>query len=156
MKIAGTAYWAFLNKKNEMAGKYTLDVGQLDAAAVKELKDNGLNVRTKEPKEGQPDRGQFITLKGVYPPQIVDSQLNRIPRDTMIGNGSLVCVTGEPYSGTNKFGDYTVFSWRTVQVVELVEYSGGGGGSDDELEATEGYVTTATDDDDELSNSPII
>ena len=155
MIIAGTAYWAFLNKKNEMAGKYTLDVGQLDAATVKELKDNGLNFRTKVVKEGQPDRGQFITLKGVYPPKIVDSQKNPIPRDTMIGNGSLVRVTGAPYSGTNKFGDYTVFSWRTVQIVELVEYSGGGGGSDDELEATEGYVTTATDDA-ELSNSPII
>ena len=153
MKIAGTAYWAFLNKKNEMAGKYTLDVGQLDAATVKELKDNGLNVRTKESKEGQPDRGQFITLKGVYPPKIVDSQLNPIPRDTLIGNGSLVRVTGKPFSGNNKFGDYTVFSWKTVQVVELVEYSGGG--DDDEIEATEGYVTTATDDA-ELSNSPII
>ena len=151
MMIAGTAYWAFLNKKNEMAGKYTLDVGQLDAATVKELKDNGLNVRTKESKEGQPDRGEFITLKGVYPPKIVDSQMNPIPRDTMIGNGSLVRVTGNPYSGTNKFGDYTVFSWKTVQIVELVEYKGGG---DDEMEATEGYVTTATDD--ELSNSPII
>ena len=153
MMIAGTAYWAFLNKKNEMAGKYTLDVGQLDAATVKELKDNGLNVRTKESKEGQPDRGQFITLKGVYPPKIVDSQLNPIPRDTLIGNGSLVRVTGKPFSGNNKFGDYTVFSWKTVQVVELVEYSGGG--DDDEIEATEGYITTATDDT-ELSNSPII
>lgn len=153
MMIAGTAYWAFLNKKNEMAGKYTLDVGQLDAATVKELRDNGLNVRTKESKEGQPDRGEFITLKGVYPPKIVDSQLNPIPRDTLIGNGSLVRVTGKPFSGNNKFGDYTVFSWKTVQVVELVEYSGGG--DDDEIEATEGYVTTATDDA-ELSNSPII
>ena len=153
MMIAGTAYWAFLNKKNEMAGKYTLDVGQLDAATVKELKDNGLNVRTKESKEGQPDRGQFITLKGVYPPKIVDSQLNPIPRDTLIGNGSLVRVTGKPFSGNNKFGDYTVFSWKTVQVVELGEYSGGG--DDDEIEATEGYVTTATDDA-ELSDSPII
>jgi len=153
MMIAGTAYWAFLNKKNEMAGKYTLDVGQLDAATVKELKDNGLNVRTKESKEGQPDRGQFITLKGVYPPKIVDSQLNPIPRDTLIGNGSLVRVTGKPFSGNNKFGDYTVFSWKTVQIVELVEYSGGG--DDDEIEATEGYVTTATDDA-ELSDSPII
>ena len=153
MMIAGTAYWAFLNKKNEMAGKYTLDVGQLDAATVKELKDNGLNVRTKESKEGQPDRGQFITLKGVYPPKIVDSQLNPIPRDTLIGNGSLVRVTGKPFSGNNKFGDYTVFSWKTVQIVELVEYSGGG--DDDEIEATDGYVTTATDDA-ELSDSPII
>jgi|TARA_B100001964_G_C14257524_1_gene613284 hypothetical protein len=141
MKIEGTAYWSFLNKKNEMAGKYTLDVGQLNKDTIKELEKAGLNVRTKEVKEGQPDRGHFITLKGKFPPRLVDSAMNPMNRDVIIGNGSQVRVSGEPYSGTNKFGDYTVFSWKTVQIIDLVEYAGN---SDDEINAVEGGYVAGT------------
>ena len=42
--VEATLFWPFLTKKNEMAGKFTVDLGKLDKATMKAIKDIGLRM----------------------------------------------------------------------------------------------------------------
>jgi len=154
MKIKGTAYWASINEHNSMSGKYQIDIGNLDKATVKALKAEGVNVKTDEPKEGRPDRGDFITCKTQYRPRVIDAKKHVMPKDFLIGNGSLINASVEAFSGTNKFGPYSGVNFKTVQVVKLVEYKGTSS-DDEDFEEEEGFESTESapefeDDDDDL------
>jgi|TARA_Y100000034_G_scaffold133239_1_gene198195 hypothetical protein len=128
--IAGTLYWPFLERQNPMkAGKWSVDLGQLDKAAVKTLKELGLTGNIKEDdeakaeKEGKPYRGKFISLKTGYPPKVFDQQRNDVDADS-IGNGTKanVRVTSYDYPAGPTWKAGVGAGFNAVQVTNLVEF----------------------------------
>jgi hypothetical protein len=51
-------FWPNLTHKNELAGKYTVDLANLSDAAVVALEDMGININNKGD-----ERGSYITCK---------------------------------------------------------------------------------------------
>jgi len=147
--LQGTAYWADIRKPNNMSGKLQLDIGNLDKATVKLLKELGCRPRNKGD-----DRGDFITIKGGtdYPPHVVDSHKNPLPEPVSIGNGSKVRMVLETYEATFQGKTFINPSMKTIMVTELVSYEAG----DDGLDAVDGYVVGSDGDElGALSESPI-
>jgi hypothetical protein len=128
--IEGTVYWPFLDRTNPMKkGKWTLDLGQLNKAALKTLKEMGLggsikedNKKEAEEKE-KPYRGFFISLKTGYPPKIFDTERNDLNADT-IGNGTTanVRVTAYDYPAGATWKAGRGGGFNAVQVTNLVEF----------------------------------
>ena len=56
------------------------------------------------------------------PPEVVDSETNRIPPNILIGNGSRVVVHVNPYTCNVKGKDIVCCELLGIQVLELVEY----------------------------------
>jgi hypothetical protein len=132
-KVKGTLYWAFLDKFNPMKeGKYTVDLGNLDKGAVKTLESMGLTVRKDQPKDGKPDRGNFIILKTGFKPKVVDTR--KQPVDcSVVGNGTEanVIVTAYSYPKGPTWAAGTSGGFNAIQVTKLVEYTQGGSDLDD-------------------------
>lgn len=97
-------YWPNLTHKNELAGKYTVDLSNLSDAAVTALEDMGLNINNKGD-----DRGNYITCKSnnkyrAFKPDGNELLIKgRTPRDeiddpesgVIVGNGSKAkCLLG--------------------------------------------------------------
>ena len=97
-------FWPNLTHKNELAGKYTVDLANLSDAAVTALEDMGLNINNKGD-----DRGNYITCKSnnkyrAFNPDGSELLIKgRSPRDDMddpesgvvVGNGSKArCLIG--------------------------------------------------------------
>ena len=57
-----TLFWANLSTKNEMSGKYQVDLSNLSDAAISALEERGLQVKSKDD-----DRGSFLTVKSTNP-----------------------------------------------------------------------------------------
>jgi|TARA_Y100000296_G_C5179124_1_gene262272 hypothetical protein len=128
--IEGTLFWPFLERQNPMKkGKWSVDLGQLNKAALKTLKEMGLEDNIKEDdtkkaeREGKPDRGSYISLKTGYQPKVFDQQRNDIDADT-IGNGTeanvRVTAFNYPAGATWKAGVSGGFN--AIQVTNLVEF----------------------------------
>ena len=81
VKIKAEIMWAYLNKPNEMSGKYQVDLCNLSPKATEALEDMGLEVKTKEGK------GKYITCKSTRPITIYDDG-GSILDGSMLGNGS--------------------------------------------------------------------
>ncbi len=60
IKVEAEVQWAFFNKKNEMSGKFQVDLTNLSDNAVKALKEAGLEPRNRSDK---PEKGWHITAK---------------------------------------------------------------------------------------------
>jgi len=101
VKFEAEVQWAFFNKKNEMSGKYQVDLTNLSENAVKALTDAGLEPRNREDK---PEKGWFITAKSNYEIKPVDKAGNEITDS--VGNGSKAVALIKPYewSWKNKKG----------------------------------------------------
>ena len=101
VKFEAEVQWAFFNKKNEMSGKYQVDLTNLSENAVKALTDAGLEPRNREDK---PEKGWFITAKSNYEIKPVDKAGNEIT--DAVGNGSKAVALIKPYewSWKNKKG----------------------------------------------------
>ena len=101
LKFEAEVQWAFFNKKNEMSGKYQVDLTNLSENAVKALTDAGLEPRNREDK---PEKGWFITAKSNYEIKPVDKAGNEIT--DAVGNGSKAVALIKPYewSWKNKKG----------------------------------------------------
>lgn len=97
-------FWPNLTHKNELAGKYTVDLANLSDAAVTALEDLGLNINNKGD-----ERGNYITCKSnnkyrAFNPDGSEMLIKgRTPRDEMddpesgvtVGNGSKAkCLIG--------------------------------------------------------------
>ena len=97
-------FWPNLTHKNELAGKYTVDLANLSDAAVTALEDLGLNIHNKGD-----ERGQYITCKSknkyrAFNPDGTELLIKgRTPRDdeddpesgVVVGNGSKArCLIG--------------------------------------------------------------
>jgi len=101
VKFEAEVQWAFFTKKNEMSGKYQVDLTNLSENAVKALTDAGLEPRNREDK---PEKGWFITAKSNYEIKPVDKAGNEIT--DAVGNGSKAVALIKPYewSWKNKKG----------------------------------------------------
>ena len=81
VKIKADLMWANLQKRNDMSGKYQVDLCNLSPAAVGALEDMGLAVKSKE------DKGFFITCKSNNPIHAYDDNGNDLS-EVLVGNGS--------------------------------------------------------------------
>ena len=61
VKVKAEVMWAFLNKPNEMSGKFQVDLCNLSDKAVGALEEMGIEVKTKEGK------GAYVTCKSTRP-----------------------------------------------------------------------------------------
>jgi len=146
--ITGRAFWASVQAPNttyDADGVWTIDVS-LDQANKKRVEEDGLRTKNKGD-----DRGDFVTIKRKVmkkngekndAPDVVDSMKKPMP-NVLIGNGSVVNVKYRTYDWTYQGRAGISADLQTVQVVDLVEYSGGKGG--DDLPVIEGGYKHGTD-----------
>lgn len=122
MKVAGTFYWSYFAKTNDMSGQYQFDFGNLSEKAVEALKEIGLNPRQKD------DKGFFLTFKSKYPIEVFDADGEVISdRDgvtkKIVANGSEGVVTVGYYDWEFKGKKGRSPSAKRVVVTHLVEYN---------------------------------
>jgi hypothetical protein len=119
VKIKADVMWAYMDKPNEMSGKYQVDLCNLSDAAVKALEDMGIGVRQKE------DKGYFITCKSNNPIRAYDKDGDVID-GISIGNGSksLALIGSYDWTWKNKSGVSP--SLKKLVIDELVAYEGSG------------------------------
>lgn len=117
VKIKADIMWAYLDKQNDMSGKYQVDLCNLSDPAVKALEDMGLAVRQKE------DKGFFITCKSNNPIRAFDSDGDVLEGIT-IGNGSKAVALISTYNWTWKNKEGVSPSLRKLVIDELVSYEG--------------------------------
>ena len=122
LKIKATVYWASLNRKNEMADAYTVDLCNLSDKAVTALEDMGITIQ--ENAEKKPEQGKYITCKSQRPIKAFDTDGADIDED--VGNGSkAICMIGSyPWTYKNKKGISP--SLAKLVVTDLVAYANGG------------------------------
>lgn len=125
VKVKAEVMWAFLNKPNEMSGKYQVDLCNLSDKAVDALEEMGIEVKTKEGK------GKYITCKSQRPIAAYDDGGSLLEGD-ILGNGSKAAAVITPYAWSFKGKKGVSPSLRKMVVTELVAYSGGGADIDDD------------------------
>jgi len=129
VKLKADIMWAYLDKTNEMSGKYQVDLCNLSTPAVDALEAMGISVRQKE------DKGFFITCKSNNPIRAYDSDGDVID-GVVIGNGSKAIAMISPYEWKWKGKEGISASLRKLVVDELVAYEGeevSDSGDDDEI-----------------------
>ena len=113
--INTTLYWANLTTKNEMSGKYQVDLGQLSDAAVEALQQRGIDVKNKPPAdEDSVDKGNFITCKSQSPIKAYNTSGDEIGE--LVGNGSQAKAAIGYYDWTNPAGK----KGRSPSILKLV------------------------------------
>tara|TARA_R110000765_G_scaffold110186_1_gene201507 strand:- start:19627 stop:20097 length:471 start_codon:yes stop_codon:yes gene_type:complete len=128
--IQGTAYWASVTQPNTTYEPvWSVDVGNLSAAAKKTLKADGLEDKIKNKDD---EKGDFINIKQKVnkrdgstfePPKVVDGM--KRPFDSLIGNGSEVAVkyTAREWEYNGKAG--ITADLKAVQVIKHIPYGDG-------------------------------
>ena len=144
MVISGKAYWASIATPNttfDPDGVWTVDVGNLDKAAIDQLKNDGLTVKNKGD-----DRGDFVTIKRnvrrkdgqmIRTPDLVDAKKRQMS-NTMIGNGSDVNVLYSTYDWEFKGRKGTSADLKSIQVTNLIPYSSG---IEEDFDEVDGYAS---------------
>lgn len=128
LKIKATVNWAFLNRKNEMADAYTVDLCNLSDKAVAALEEMGISVQ--ENLEKKPEQGKYITCKSQKPIKAFDTDNDEIVED--VGNGSkAICMIGS-YAWTYKNKKGVSPSLSKLVITDLVVFAGGGNISADD------------------------
>ena len=125
VKVKAEIMWAFLNKPNEMSGKFQVDLCNLSDKAVGALEEMGIEVKTKEGK------GAYVTCKSTRPIAAYDDG-GSLPEGDILGNGSKAAAIITPYEWSFKGKKGVSPSLRKMVITELVPYTGGGGGAFDE------------------------
>jgi hypothetical protein len=121
VKIKATVYWASLNRKNELADAYIVDLCNLSDKAVAALEDMGISVQ--ENAEKKPEQGRYITCKSQRPIKAFDTDGDEINED--VGNGSkAVCMIGA-YQWSFKAKKGVSPSLAKLVITDLVTYAGG-------------------------------
>jgi len=121
MIVYATAFYSCLFEPNTMSGKYQMNLGQLDHEAVTNLQGVGMAIRTGEGKKE--DHGEFITAKSGRPINVVDAAGNPWDEDRLIGNGSKVKVSVNPYEWTYKRKSGVSAGLNSVMVLEWKDYN---------------------------------
>ena len=80
VKVKADIMWAYLDKVNDMSGKFQVDLCNLSDKAAEALQDIGLEVKFKDGK------GKYITCKSTRPIYAFDDGGSQI--DAQVGNGS--------------------------------------------------------------------
>jgi hypothetical protein len=115
VRIEATLMWPFLDKPNDMSGKYQVDLTNLSEKAVRALEDMGITVRNKEGK------GFFITAKSNHTIKALDKNGDEVLAH--IGNGTkAICVLGA-YSWSFKNKKGVSPSLKKLVITDLVTYS---------------------------------
>jgi|TARA_R110000782_G_scaffold67052_2_gene135664 hypothetical protein len=109
-----TIYWANLATKNEMSGKYQVDLGNLSEGAVAALQQRGIDAKIKPPKEDAPEMGQFVTCKSVNPIRAYNTAGDEISE--LVGNGSKAKVALGYYDWRSPAGK----SGRSASILKLI------------------------------------
>ena len=125
VKVKAEIMWAFLNKPNEMSGKFQVDLCNLSDKAVGVLEEMGIEVKTKEGK------GAYVTCKSTRPIAAYDDGGSLLEGE-ILGNGSKAAAIITPYEWSFKGKKGVSPSLRKMVITELVPYTGGGGGAFDE------------------------
>lgn len=119
--ITGTAYWPNVHKPDERnKGYYTMAVKPDDSSIIEDLRKEKVPIKTHEAVDGE-----FVSMDTKFPPTVVDSQLNRIPRSVALGNGTKVNVKCKvtAYKPQSKGQTGYKLRFAEVQVTHLVPYS---------------------------------
>lgn len=113
-----TLFWPFLYERNNMSGKYQVDIAGLSGAQVNKLEDMGLTVRNKSD-----DRGSFLTAKSSkYPLRAYDTDGNELDGIT-IGNGSKATILFNTYDWKAPTGNKgTSMGIKKLVVTDVVTY----------------------------------
>lgn len=121
VKLKADVYWAQLNRKNEMADAYQVNLCNLSDPAVKALEDMGISVQ--ENAEKKPEMGKYITCKSQKPIKAFDADGLEMDPEVAIGNGSkaIALVTGYEWSYKNKKGISP--SLMKLRITDLVAYA---------------------------------
>jgi hypothetical protein len=125
--VNATLFWPNLTTKNDMSGKYQVDLGLLDKETVERIEELGVKVKTDPVKnEDYDDRKQFITAKSAKFP-IKTFFANDIEETDpgVIGNGSeaMVKINGYDWNFKNKTG--RGLSISKVKITKLNKYEVG-------------------------------
>jgi hypothetical protein len=130
IKIKADIMWAYLDQRNEMSGKFQVDLCNLSPAAAQALTDMGIDVKTKD------DKGAYITCKSNNVIRAFDSNGNPM-EGISVGNGSKAIAVIAPYTWTFKNKEGVSPSLKKMVVTDLVSYE-------------DGDVVSVDDDDDIL------
>lgn len=120
--------WAYLEKKNDMSGKFQVDLANLSAENVEAVKKLRLDVKHRQDK---PEKGFFITAKSVKPITALDANGDRVIGS--VGNGTIADVRLSAYEWKSPVGNKTGRSPSIQKLVirTLKEYKPEGGSDDD-------------------------
>lgn len=118
IKLKAEVMWANLDTRNEMSGKYQVDLCKLSAGASQALRDMGIEVKNKD------DKGDFITCKSNNPIRAYDS--NGLELDGVsVGNGSKAVAVIGSYAWTFRNKEGVSPSLKKLAITELVSYEEG-------------------------------
>jgi hypothetical protein len=143
--LTGTAHWAKVHEATNSPKypdnyQYSIDIGPLSVDDIATLTAQGLAdkivhdhakkdytpcITFKHPPvvwENNPDDPDGDRIEVPFEPRVVDTEMNAIPKSTLIGNGSTVNVVYFA-SHSKKYGT-TSARFNAVQVVDLVQYAG--------------------------------
>tara|TARA_R110000772_G_scaffold118703_1_gene224382 strand:- start:939 stop:1352 length:414 start_codon:yes stop_codon:yes gene_type:complete len=119
VKIKADVMWAYMEKPNEMSGKYQVDLCNLSDAAVTALEEMGVTPRQKE------EKGFFITCKSTNPIRAFDKDGDVI-QGISIGNGSKSVALIGAYEWKFKNKEGVSPSLKKLVIDELVAFEGVG------------------------------
>lgn len=117
-KIKGvTLFWQSVSERNQMSGKYQIDISDLREETVKKLEEMGVDVKNKGD-----ERGYFVTCKSDYPIDCYDITGDAV-KGNMIGNGSIADAIVNPYEWKfrNKEGVSLGISKLIITELEVYE-----------------------------------
>jgi len=122
--VACELHWPFLNKPNDMSGKYQVDIGKLSSKAVDALSAMSIQVRNKGD-----DRGNYVTVKSNHPITPAFSGMDAVD-SALIGNGTLANAALKPYHWDFKGKKGVSPSLAKLLITEVAVYDkdGDGGG----------------------------
>ena len=116
VKIKADIMWAYLDKVNDMSGKYQVDLCNLSEKAAEALQDLGLEVKFKEGK------GKYITCKSTRPIHAYDDGGSQI--DEQVGNGSKGVALVGTYSWAYQKKKGTSPALKRLVITDFVQYNG--------------------------------
>jgi hypothetical protein len=114
VKIKADIMWAYLDKVNDMSGKFQVDLCNLSDKAADALQDIGLEVKFKDGK------GKYITCKSTRPIYAFDDGGSQI--DAQVGNGSKGVALVGTYAYQKKKGVSPAL--KRLVITDMLEYGG--------------------------------
>jgi hypothetical protein len=118
IKLKADIMWANLDQRNEMSGKFQVDLCNLSPAAAQAIKDMGIDVKTKD------DKGAYITCKSNNPIHAFDASGNPL-QGLSVGNGSKAVAVIGSYSWNFKNKEGVSPSLKKLVITDLVSYEDG-------------------------------
>ena len=116
VKVKADIMWAYLDKVNDMSGKFQVDLCNLSDKAADALQDIGLEVKFKEGK------GKYITCKSTRPIYAFDDGGSQI--DVQVGNGSKGVALVGTYSWAYQKKKGVSPALKRLVITDMLEYGG--------------------------------